>query len=174
MVGWGTKYEEAVNRTAMYDICFRVGVMSQGAGTLPMFPEACKLVEGLYSPALGSISPHPSASAGGFQSTDFLVVGDSSLAMCWMQGRRCIRKTTIGPTLQAAGHHNVQPGDWGDRLSDGVGKGSRHSTLSWILSIPRSISLRLAASSSSSTGPGMMSMVTTVTWATRGTSRPSG
>ena len=59
IVGWGTKYEEAINRTAMYDICFRVGMMSQGAGTLPMFTESCKLIEGLYSPALGRISPPP-------------------------------------------------------------------------------------------------------------------
>ena len=77
IVGWGTKYEEAINRTAMYDICFRVGMMSQGAGTLTMFTESCKLIESLYSPALGRISPPPSADAGSFQSTDFLVVGDS-------------------------------------------------------------------------------------------------
>ena len=74
-------------------------MMSQGAGTLPMFPESCKLIESLYSPALGRISPPPSADAGTFYATDFLVAGDSSLAMCWMQGRRCLRKITIGPTL---------------------------------------------------------------------------
>ena len=122
IVGWGTKYEEAINRTAMYDICFRVGMMSQGAGTLPMFPESCKLIESLYSPALGRISPPPSAAAGSFQSTDFLVVGDSSLAMCWMQGRRCLRKTTIGPTLQDITMSNPEVGqlefqmEWGKGL----------------------------------------------------------
>ena len=122
IVGWGTKYEEAINRTAMYDICFRVGMMSQGAGTLPMFPESCKLIESLYSPALGRISPPPSAAAGSFQFTDFLVVGDSSLAMCWMQGRRCLRKTTIGPTLQDITMSNPEVGqlefqmEWGKGL----------------------------------------------------------
>ena len=122
IVDWGTKYEEAINRTAMYDICFRVGMMSQGAGTLPMFTESCKLIEGLYSPALGRISPPPSADAGSFYSTDFLVAGDSSLAICWMQGRRCLRKTTIGPTLSDITKSNPEVGEiefqmeWGKGL----------------------------------------------------------
>ena len=122
IIGWGTKYEEAINRTAMYDICFRVGMMSQGAGTLPMFTESCRLIEGLYSPALGRISPPPSADAGTFYATNFLVAGDSSLAMCWMQGRRCLRKTTIGPTLSDITKSNPEVGEiefqmeWGKGL----------------------------------------------------------
>ena len=111
IVGWGTKYEEAINRTAMYDICFRVGMMSQGAGTLPMFPESCKLIE-LVQPSSGT---HLPASFGCRRK--FPVYG---LFGCWrFQGRRCLRKTTIGPTLQDITMSNPEVGqlefqmEWG-------------------------------------------------------------
>ena len=54
--GWGTKHEEAVNRTAMYDICFRAHMMSEGSGTMPMFPKSCELLAG-YTRHLPQLTP---------------------------------------------------------------------------------------------------------------------
>ena len=127
VLGWGERFEAAVNNTAMYDICHRVHILSEGTGTSLMFPVSSALLDGLYSPALGRISPPPTAEAGGYSSSNFLVAGDSSLALCWMQGKRCHKKTTILPMLSEVVKSNPEIGtvtfemEWGkglDRIID--------------------------------------------------------
>lgn len=62
------------------------------------------LLDGLYSPALGRTTAPPSAEAGGYSSSDFLIAGDSSLALCW------IKKTTILPMLSEVVRCNPEIG----------------------------------------------------------------
>ncbi|CAE7553554.1 unnamed protein product, partial [Symbiodinium sp. CCMP2592] len=122
ILGWGVNFENAINKTAMYDICHRVHILSEGSGTFPVFPASSALLDGLYSPALGRISAPPTAEAGGFDGTDILVAGDSSLALCWMQGKRCVKKTTIFPMMQDIVRANPEFGEvaclmeWGKGL----------------------------------------------------------
>ncbi|CAE6914508.1 unnamed protein product [Symbiodinium sp. CCMP2592] len=122
ILGWGVNFENAINKTAMYDICHRVHILSEGSGTFPLFPASSALLDGLYSPALGRISAPPTAEAGGFDGTDILVAGDSSLALCWMQGKRCVKKTTIFPMMQDIVRANPEFGEvtclmeWGKGL----------------------------------------------------------
>ncbi|CAE7359689.1 unnamed protein product [Symbiodinium sp. CCMP2592] len=111
ILGWGVNFENAINKTAMYDICHRVHILSEGSGTFPLFPASSALLDGLYSPALGRISAPPTAEAGGFDGTDILVAGDSSLALCWMQGKRCVKKTTIFPMMQDIVRANPEFGE---------------------------------------------------------------
>ncbi|CAE7827213.1 unnamed protein product [Symbiodinium sp. CCMP2592] len=108
---WGVNFENAINKTAMYDICHRVHILSEGSGTFPLFPASSALLDGLYSPALGRISAPPTAEVGGFDGTDILVAGDSSLALCWMQGKRCVKKTTIFPMMQDIVRANPEFGE---------------------------------------------------------------
>ncbi|CAE7038804.1 unnamed protein product, partial [Symbiodinium sp. CCMP2592] len=111
ILGWGVNFENAINKTAMYDICHRVHILSERSGTFPLFPASSALLDGLYSPALGRISAPPTAEAGGFDGTDILVAGDSSLALCWMQGKRCVKKTTIFPMMQDIVRANPEFGE---------------------------------------------------------------
>ena len=96
MLACGTyKAPHALDITKRYDICNRVVQLKDGLGGLPVFPELARVL-GDFLPAFERMAP-PTEVRG-----HFVIVGDSTLALCEHQSRRATHKTTFEAPLSQA------------------------------------------------------------------------
>ena len=90
------KAPHALDITKRYDICNRVVQLKDGLGGLPVFPELARVLGDFFTPAFERMAP-PTEVRG-----HFVIVGDSSLALCEHQSRRATYKTTFEAPLSQA------------------------------------------------------------------------
>ena len=92
------KAPHALDITKRYDICNRIVQLKDGLGGLPVFPELARVLGDFFTPAFERMAP-PTEVRG-----HFVIVGDSSLALCEHQSRRATYKTTFEAPLSQAVH----------------------------------------------------------------------
>ena len=90
------KAPHALDITKRYDICNRIVQLKDGLGGLPVFPELARVLGDFFTPAFERMAP-PTEVRG-----HFVIVGDSSPALCEHQSRRATYKTTFEAPLSQA------------------------------------------------------------------------
>jgi len=96
ILGFSHKASQVYEGTKMFDLCHRFTLLAEGLGKHPIFPSSIRLLGGLFTPSLQRIPPPP------LEQSFAIVVGDSSLALVTMQGRRVATKRTFDNELREA------------------------------------------------------------------------
>ena len=86
-----TKQGHALDITKEYDLMYRVFMLKDGCGYIPIYPNTVKILQNFFTPALVRLPPPTDVRS------HVLIAGDSSLALCWFN-----RKTNAQGDVRGA------------------------------------------------------------------------
>ncbi|CAE7220803.1 pbuG [Symbiodinium sp. CCMP2456] len=101
ILGFSQKASPVYDGLKMFDLCHRFTLLAEGLGKHRLFPSSIRLLGGLFTPSLQRIPPPPR------EKTFSIIVGDSSLALVTMPGKRVSTKRTFAQQRAPRGNREM-------------------------------------------------------------------